>query len=147
MMEGKTTLSVVIDYYDGTKTTFELSRNAWDLDGYQMGELFRQLLASMGFAEKTIGEVFGDEEELYEDMASLRTTAPDFDPDEARLETCSTCDEDCCKPRSETLAKVFADMEDPCWMCEEECADTACLLEPEELQLDLEWHKGDGDVE
>jgi hypothetical protein len=48
-------------------------------------------------------------------------------------------------------------------MCEEECEDTACLLEPEELDLrdtddarqkffeahsvPKEWHKGDGDVE
>jgi hypothetical protein len=146
MMDKYTKISAEIQYYDGEKTKFELYRNAWDLDGEQMGELFRQLMLAMGFSPNTVASVFGDDEEVYQETADLACC----DPDEARLEPCC----------GETLSKVFADLDksgktlvigsttDPCFYCDQICKDTACLHEDDAgPTTPREWHDGDGDVE
>jgi hypothetical protein len=141
-MDGKTTIAVEIRYENGEITEFQLSRNAWDLNGEDVGELFRQLMSAMGFAESTIASVFNDDQDLY---------AEAFDEDEARLEPCC-CTDDRPEPvefHSETLRSVFEAMDaqecnqyDPCHGCDEACEDTACLHAVPE-----DWHDGDGDNE
>jgi len=134
-MDGKTTIAVEIRYHDGEITEFQLSRNAWDLNGEDMGQLFRQLLGAMGFAESTIASVFNDDQDLY---------AEAFDEDEARLAPCCCCPDD--QPvefHSETLRSVFEAMDDPCYGCDEACEDTACLHE----DVPEDWQEGDGDNE
>ena len=138
-MDGKTTIAVEIRYENGEITEFQLSRNAWDLNGEDMGQLFRQLLGAMGFAESTIASVFNDDQDLY---------AEAFDEDAARLEPCCTDDQPV-EFQSETLRSVFEAMDDPCYGCDEACEDTACLHENNGGPIlgPSDWQEGDGDNE
>lgn len=144
-MDCYTKISAEIQYYDGERTKFELYRNAWDLDGEQMGELFRQLMLAMGFTPNTVASVFGDDQETYQEAADLRCSEPCCEDSRDAEESCG-----------HTLAKVFADparassITDPCFYCEQVCEDTACLHDDDDsigTGCMPEWHDGDGDVE
>jgi hypothetical protein len=141
MMESYTKLTVEIQYDDGERTKVELSRNAWDLDGDDMGRLFRQMMGAMGFAESTIESVFGDDMDTYADIAD--PTIPTSDPS-----TWETAPEEGVH-HQELYTHQLPATYDQCFGCKESCDDTACLhandvgpiLGPED------WHVGDGDVE
>jgi hypothetical protein len=144
MMESYTKLTVEIQYDDGERTKVELSRNAWDLDGDDMGRLFRQMMGAMGFAESTIESVFGDDMDTYADADWDEVpTIPTSDP-----RTWETAYEEGVH-HHELDTNLVAALDDPCYGCKESCDDTACLhandvgpiLGPED------WHVGDGDVE
>jgi hypothetical protein len=155
-MDGKTTIAVEIRYYDGQIVEFQLSRNAWDLSGEDMGELFRQLMGAMGFAESTIASVFGDDQDLY---------AEALDEDYARSECCyDELPEDELPKSAEFHRTGSRSVDDPCKGCDEACDDTACLyannsgpiLDTDEdreeffnkvRKMPRDWHHGDGDNE
>jgi len=138
-MEPYTRIVAEVCYYDNAIKRFEIVENAWDLNGEDLGEMFRSLMAAMGYAEKTIAEVFNDDSDMYEEAKECGYNGADSSSGFGY-----ECPEDNAHV-SDTLRTIFA-KDDPCNDCEEECADTACLHNvladwPED------WHEGDGDNE
>jgi hypothetical protein len=137
-MDGYTKITAEVKYYDGKVDKFELTKNAWDMDGEQMGELFRNLMAAMGYAESTINSVFGADQDLYEEAACLPHDVGEMLYDPEPIEPCV----------GDTLANVFAALDDPCFGCSEACEDTACVHENDGGPImPRDWHEGDGDNE
>jgi len=62
------TFSAETVFPDGERVRVEVATNHWDANGDAVGELLRDLLAGMGFAEKTIADIFGDDCDCYREM-------------------------------------------------------------------------------
>jgi len=105
------TLFAETQFPDGERQTVMIATNKWDADGEEMGQLLRQLLAAMGFAEQTINEVFGDDCVCYAEM----------EPKEF-VEIAET-------PEKSLYGDWDGDFTDPCDDCDQCCSDTACLHE------------------
>jgi hypothetical protein len=119
--------------FEGEIRRVELVESAWDLDGEQVGQLLRQLMAAMGFTEQTIASVFGDDCECYSEVASdpfdgpPRTLREVFDYEDSKLD-----DPEFDGPKFDGLKFETVIVDDPCCCCDECCSDTACLVKEEQ---------------
>lgn len=121
--EPKTVFSAEVHYPDGEVDRTMVSRNRWDMDIAEVGDLIRQLLLGMGFSESNVDEllecdceVWGpspladlEDEELPEDEDDTIGTTSDMGLDEEL---------------ADWVPRVFPS---PCFDCAVCCEDTACL--------------------
>jgi hypothetical protein len=105
MREPLLKLSVEIVFPDGDAEKVEVTSNCWDADGDKMAELFRRLLAAMGFPESVIESIFEDDCDIYSDCT------PEV-------------------PSAESVEAVSTPAASMCSNCDVDCDTTACLHEP-----------------
>jgi hypothetical protein len=117
------TITVRTVFPDGDTDTSSVSTSTWDVNGVEMGELLRRLLAAMGFAELTIDEIFGDDKEIYSEAAP---ETPIWGP--SVVDTL-----DCSSNLKHALDTIAIDDNYPCRDCAESCADTACLIKDKRI--------------
>ena len=74
--EVYTKLTAEVKFDDGMIFTYTVSRNQWDANVDEVGDMCRDLMMAMGFAETNVDEIFcddcvneiiGDEDELAGD--------------------------------------------------------------------------------
>jgi hypothetical protein len=56
-----TRLTVEIQYLDNQKQVWMVEKNAWDMNGEDLAEMFRSTLLAMGYHPTTVTEIFNEE--------------------------------------------------------------------------------------
>jgi hypothetical protein len=61
MVEPYTIVAVEVVDMEGTKRSYRHEVNRWDMDCYEMGEMFANLLLAMGFHPENVNDLFCDD--------------------------------------------------------------------------------------
>jgi hypothetical protein len=95
--ESGLTITAEVRYPDGEYQKISINTNKWDANGDDMGGFLRQLLAGLGYAERTINEIFCDDCAVYAEVLpdqEVREEIPDYPPIPANF-VCLNCDTAC----------------------------------------------------
>jgi hypothetical protein len=95
--ESGLTITAEVRYPDGEHQKISINTNKWDANGDDMGGFLRQLLAGLGYTEKTIREIFCDDCEVYQELLpdqEVREEIPYYPPMPTDL-ACLSCDTAC----------------------------------------------------